>query len=112
MAKTLVSCLVVWKKHHVQVVRPRLFQAIVRAQVTAIACSKPADFDIPLAKWSCSDIATQLITLGIGHWWQSKTGWKNILNNLRARHISKIFLILKYGVMSVFLTSYKQSNRQ
>ncbi|MDF5730065.1 MAG: hypothetical protein PUP92_19145 [Rhizonema sp. PD38] len=45
--------------------RPPLFQAIVRAQVTAIAlrvaagiaCSKPTDFDIPLARWSCSDIA-------------------------------------------------------
>ncbi|WP_038296369.1 helix-turn-helix domain-containing protein, partial [[Scytonema hofmanni] UTEX B 1581] len=45
--------------------RPCLFQAIVKAQVTAIACSKPTDFDIPLARWSCSDIAAHLVTLGI-----------------------------------------------
>ncbi|WP_414582120.1 helix-turn-helix domain-containing protein [Scytonema sp. PCC 10023] len=36
--------------------RPRIFQAIVRAQVSAIACSKPTDFDVSLARWSCSDI--------------------------------------------------------
>lgn len=45
--------------------RPRIFPAIVRAQVTAIACSKPTDFDLPLARWSCSDIAAHLVTLGI-----------------------------------------------
>jgi transposase len=45
--------------------RPRMFEAIVRAQVSAIACSKPMDFDVPLARWSYSDIAAQLISLGI-----------------------------------------------
>lgn len=56
--------------------RPCLFQAIVRAQVTAIACSKPTDFDIPLARWSCSDIATHLITLGIVVSIATSTVWR------------------------------------
>ena len=56
--------------------RPRMFQAIVRAQVTAIACSKPTDFDIPLARWSYSDIATQLITLGIVVSIATSTVWR------------------------------------
>ncbi|MBR8840770.1 MAG: helix-turn-helix domain-containing protein [Stigonema ocellatum SAG 48.90 = DSM 106950] len=42
--------------------RPFLFQAIVKAQVTTFACSKPTDFDIPLARWSCSDIAPHIVT--------------------------------------------------
>ncbi|MBP5975522.1 helix-turn-helix domain-containing protein [Brasilonema sp. CT11] len=64
--------------------RPRMFQAIVRAQVTAIAygratlnaCSKPIDFDVPLARWSCSDIAAQLITLGIVVSIATSTVWR------------------------------------
>nr|ADO19085.1 transposase [Nostoc flagelliforme str. Sunitezuoqi] len=52
--------------------RPRIFEAIIRAKVTAfalrvaagIACSKPTDFDLPLARWSCSDIASHLVTHG------------------------------------------------
>ncbi len=45
--------------------RPCTFLPIVRTQVTAIACSKPEDFDVPLARWSCSDIAAQ--ARGSGH---------------------------------------------
>lgn len=56
--------------------RPRIFQAIIRAQVSAIACSKPTDFDVPLARWSCSDIAAQLITLGIVVSIATSTVWR------------------------------------
>lgn len=64
--------------------RPRIFQAIVRAQVTAfalrvaagIACSKPTDFDLPLARWSCTDIAAQLITLNIVVSIATSTVWR------------------------------------
>lgn len=45
--------------------RPRTFLPIVRTQATAIACSKPKDFDAPLARWNCSDIAA--CTSGSGH---------------------------------------------
>jgi transposase len=56
--------------------RPSLFPAIVKAQVTAIACSKPTDFDIPLARWSCSDIAAHLVTLGIVFSIATSTVWR------------------------------------
>ena len=44
--------------------RPRTFLPIARTQVTAIACSKPTDFDAPLARWSCSDIAASVSNSG------------------------------------------------
>lgn len=56
--------------------RPRMFEAIVRAKVTAIACSKPTDFDLPLARWSYSDIGTHLVTLGIVVSIATSTVWR------------------------------------
>jgi transposase len=56
--------------------RPRIFQAIVRAQVSAIACSKPTDFDVPLARWSCSDIGSHLVTVGIVVSIATSTVWR------------------------------------
>ncbi|WP_263984277.1 transposase [Nostoc flagelliforme] len=41
-----------------------------------IACSKPTDFDIPLARWSYKDIAAQLITLGIVVSIATSTVWR------------------------------------
>lgn len=63
--------------------RPRTFLPIVRSQVTAIACSKPADYNVPLARWSCSDIAAQLVTLGVVVAIASSTVWRW----LKAEHI-------------------------
>ena len=45
--------------------RPRTFLPSVRSQVTAIACTRPTDVGVALARWSCGDIATQLVALGI-----------------------------------------------
>ncbi|MHC5848348.1 IS630 family transposase [Nostoc sp.] len=56
--------------------RPRIFEAIIRAKVTAIACSKATDFDLPLARWSCSDIASHLVTLGIVVSIATSTVWR------------------------------------
>lgn len=56
--------------------RPCTFLPIVRTQVTAIACSKPEDFDVPLARWSCSDIAAQLVALGIVVSIATSTVWR------------------------------------
>jgi len=44
---------------------PRKFLPNVRASVTALACTQPSQMNVPLARWSCSEIASQLITLGI-----------------------------------------------
>ncbi len=56
--------------------RPCSFLPIVRSQVTAIACSQPSDFDVPLARWSCQDIAAQLVSLGIAVSIATSTVWR------------------------------------
>jgi transposase len=37
----------------------------VRAQATALACSRPREEGVPLARWSNAEIARRLITLGV-----------------------------------------------
>jgi transposase len=45
--------------------RPRRFSATVVAEVKALACELPAKSDVPLAKWSCPDLATEAIQRGV-----------------------------------------------
>lgn len=45
--------------------RPRRFPATVVAEVKALACELPADGDVPLAKWSCPDLAIEAAQRGI-----------------------------------------------
>ena len=45
--------------------RPRRFPATVVAEVKALACELPADSDVPLAKWSCPDLAVEAARRGI-----------------------------------------------
>jgi transposase len=45
--------------------RPRRFSATVVAEVKALACELPAQSDVPLAKWSCPDLATEAIQRGV-----------------------------------------------
>jgi hypothetical protein len=44
---------------------PRCFPATVVAEVKALACELPADSDVPLAKWSCPELATEAERRGI-----------------------------------------------
>jgi transposase/transposase-like protein len=44
---------------------PRRFSPEVRAQATALACSRPRQKGIPLVRWSAAEIAQCLITLGV-----------------------------------------------
>jgi transposase len=37
----------------------------VRAEATALACSRPQDVGLPLARWSYADIARRLVTVGV-----------------------------------------------
>jgi Homeodomain-like domain len=41
--------------------RPRRFSAVVVAEVKALACELPGKSDVPLAKWSCPDLAMEAI---------------------------------------------------
>jgi transposase len=45
--------------------RPRRFTAVQRAEVTALACELPATRNMPLSKWSCLDLAVEVVNSGI-----------------------------------------------
>jgi transposase len=45
--------------------RPPIYTPADRAMVTAWACSLPAEHDVPLSRWSASDLARQMLLDGI-----------------------------------------------
>src|SRR4051794_30517771 len=45
--------------------RPRLFSAVQVAEVKALACELPAESGLPLAKWSCPDLAAEAQQRGV-----------------------------------------------
>lgn len=45
--------------------RPSRFSAVQRAQVTALTCQLPTAAGAPLARWSCSELARQVVDQGI-----------------------------------------------
>jgi transposase len=83
----------------------------VRAQATALACSRPREEDVPLARWSNAEIARRLVDLGlvvriaastVGRWlaaeklrpWRYHT-WQHILDPQafleRARPVLRLY---------------------
>ena len=45
--------------------RPPVFTPVQVSQVKALACTLPADYGLPLSRWSCPDLARQAVTAGI-----------------------------------------------
>ncbi|MGI8414760.1 MAG: helix-turn-helix domain-containing protein, partial [Nakamurella sp.] len=45
--------------------RPSRFTAVQVAEVKALACELPADSNVPLAKWSCPDLAVEATRRGV-----------------------------------------------
>ena len=45
--------------------RPPQFTPVQRAEVKAMACQLPATYGIPLSRWSCPELAVEVITAGI-----------------------------------------------
>lgn len=45
--------------------RPRVFPATAVAEVKALACELPAQTQVPLARWSCPELAREAVTRGI-----------------------------------------------
>jgi transposase len=45
--------------------RPRIFPAVVVAEVKALACALPAEKNVPLSRWSHFELAREAITRGI-----------------------------------------------
>ncbi len=41
--------------------RPRTFPAVAAAEVKAMACALPAETGVPLARWSCAELATEAV---------------------------------------------------
>ena len=44
--------------------RPPVHDPVVRAEVIALACTLPAEHDVPLSRWSCPEIARELGRIG------------------------------------------------
>lgn len=45
--------------------RPPRFTPLQRAQVKALACQLPATYGVPLSRWSCPELATEVVSAGI-----------------------------------------------
>ena len=45
--------------------RPPRFTPVQRAEVKAMACQLPATYGIPLSRWSCPELAVELIAAGV-----------------------------------------------
>lgn len=45
--------------------RPPVFTPVQVAQVKALACTPPADSEVPLARWSTADLALEAVTQGV-----------------------------------------------
>jgi hypothetical protein len=48
----------------------------VRAEVIRLACERPADSDVPLARWSSSELAREAVTRGIAEHISGVTVWR------------------------------------
>jgi hypothetical protein len=45
--------------------RPSVFTPVQVARVKALACTPPAEHDLPLSRWSCPELARQAVAAGI-----------------------------------------------
>jgi transposase len=45
--------------------RPARFSPVQQAEVKALACQLPAETDVPLARWTCPELACEAVTRGI-----------------------------------------------
>jgi transposase len=104
---------------------PGVFPPEVRAQATALACSRPREKGVPLARWSNTEIARRLLALGmvvsiagstVGRWLASEKirpwryhSWQHILDPQafleRARPVLRLYeqakALLKKGIWAV-----------
>ncbi len=45
--------------------RPRTFPAVAAAEVKAMACALPAETGVPLARWSCAELAAEAVNRAV-----------------------------------------------
>jgi transposase len=56
--------------------RPVRFSPVQVAQVTALACRLPARAGVPLSRWSCPELAREVVGLGIAEAMSASTVWR------------------------------------
>jgi len=47
--------------------RRRVFPATAEAEIKALACALPAETGVPLARWSCAELAAEAVIRGVVH---------------------------------------------
>jgi transposase len=58
--------------------RPRVFSPSVNAEIKALACELPATSGVPLSRWSCSELARELILRGVVAFISAATIWRTL----------------------------------
>src|SRR3954451_8151039 len=56
--------------------RPPRFTAMQVAQVKSLACQLPADAGAPLSRWSCPELAREVVAQGIAEAMSASTVWR------------------------------------
>jgi transposase len=73
--------------------RPRVFSPSVNAEIKALACEVPAISGVPLSRWSCAELARELIIRKVVAFISAATIWRTLRSDaIRPwRHQSWIF---------------------
>jgi transposase len=58
--------------------RPRVFPTSVNAEIKALACDLPVTTGVPLSRWSCAELARELIIRGVVAFISAATVWRTL----------------------------------
>lgn len=58
--------------------RPGSFPPSVNAEIKALACELPATTGVPLARWSCAELARELVLRGVVAFISAATVWRTL----------------------------------
>lgn len=56
--------------------RPRVYSSQVAVEVKALACELPATSGVPLSRWSCAELARELVLRGVVAFISAATVWR------------------------------------
>jgi transposase len=58
--------------------RPRVFSPSVNAEIKALACELPATTGVPLSRWTCAELARELVVRGVVAFVSAATIWRTL----------------------------------
>ena len=58
--------------------RPRVFSSAVSVEVKALACELPATTGVPLSRWSCAELAREVVARGVVAFISAATVWRTL----------------------------------